>query len=200
MNNFVENNKSIIVGSEVVIDSRNDYESIFEYSDGYGYEPDYKNKTYIVKEIGNDDYGEYLRLSGITLDYIYNFYRHNLSLINVKKPPYNIQIGKPYKIGKDIRYAPVITNPIQLNAFDFDSEYVNFNNSNYDLNDIYRTTFITKEFVHYNQSKYVIIESIDKKYRFVVPSWFLYLDKPTYTPKNKIIRTFENFKSSNSNI
>lgn len=195
MNNFVLNNKNIVVGSNVIIDSNNQSETIFEFNDGYGYEPNYKNKTYIVEEIGNDDYGEYLRLNGISLDYIRNFYRHNLSLVGVKKPPHNIQIGKIYKIGKDIGYASVITNPIQLNTFDFDSEYTNFNNSNYNLNDIYNTNFIAIESVNYKQSKYVIIESINKKYRFVVPTWFLYLSSPSYETKDKIIRTFENFNN-----
>jgi len=194
MNKYFLNNINIKKGDKIVIDCKYNPDNIFEFTIYDHLEPNYKNKIFTILNISSDDFGETLKIDTDT-NYLDILFRHSVSKVNDPKPVEIPIIGKNYIIGKDISYMPYLKDRVDLYNFEFENSY----NTIKDVynNSIYDTTFTIIDYIFapLNDNMYYIIESINKNIKFIAPSWILYDSNPSYEPKGKIIRTFENFKN-----
>jgi len=191
MNRYVLNNKNINPGDKIVIDCKYNPDNVFEFTMNSRFEPDYKNKIYVVDDISNDDFGEMIKLKDVSSRYLNYLFRHSVSKVNDQKPVNIPEINRNYIIGKDISHMPYLTNIHELNNFSYEDYYHRINEL-HKYDEIFDLTFKVIDIIN---DRYYLIKSLDNEFNFIAPSWILYDVKPIYEPKGKIIRTFENFKN-----
>jgi hypothetical protein len=184
MNNFIQKNLEIVLGSMVVIDGVHRSAELSSMDD-------FKNNIYKVILIDNDECGEYIEIEtyGTSTDSGFSlfdmpdsdsFFRHSLSLSDAPRPleMNDCNIGKMCVIGKKIDHLPYITE------FGVDSRYNRLKKiydsklDQYSLkNSIFKIVDRKRELIR--------IKSLTSNLTLILPHYILYGFSPSslYEPK-----------------